>query len=116
MSTAGPSSDLPEYGLIEEPTFEASGWDVEPSAPRFDELIDDLKWRLARDPYRFTYPVPGKETRVTFEEVGGFTLRVFFRIEVKGERKSVVLLWVDEAEDDEVVSWGGTPASDDIPF
>lgn len=114
MSTAGPSGELPEYGLIEEATFEASAQDVEPSAPRFDDLIDDLKWRLARNPYLFTYPIPGKQTRITFEEVGGFTLRVFFLIEIEGARKSVVLLWVDEAEDDEVIRQAAS--ADDIPF
>jgi hypothetical protein len=102
LSTAGPSR-LPAYVVAEESTFEASAQDVEPDAERFDELVDDLKWRLALDPYFLTYAIPGRGTRVTFEETEHLTLRVFFWIE-HSERR-VALAWVDEAESDEEERW-----------
>jgi len=42
---------------------------------------------------------------------------VFFRIETDGDRKHVVLIWVEEADDDEATSsWAIGSADDDIPF
>ncbi len=60
-------------------------------------VLRHIEFRLLRDPITYSYPLPKRETRVTFlEETRDVpAMRVFFIM----EGTSPALLWVEEVDD-----------------
>jgi len=97
----------PPRDVAEQQSFRICLDAIEPSCQRSDELIEAIKWEVARDPEALP-ELPGTPFRLarSQEVLGGEILRVFFTI----DSEEVCSLWwadrtpdpvkADEEEDD----------------
>ena len=65
----------------EDPTFAVQGRKLAASVPRFDEILEGIKWAVARAPEKFPLATEGSSVRIVKSPpFGGPALRVFFKV------------------------------------
>lgn len=60
-------------------------------------MLGNLRWKLAREPFAYSFSLANRKTWITFTEQLGdaLALRVFFWL----DDETVVLAWVEEADE-----------------
>ena len=89
--------------IVEEPTFVEQANLISPDIERFDEIMDGVKWALARNPEMFPRVLEGMNLHIAKTDSWGDipALRILFRYDDNETR----LLWVEPIphEEDEQV-------------
>lgn len=90
--------------IREEETFARCLEYLPGDARRVDESLDSLKWKLARNAEGCSFPLTGRDTRITFVEAASddeVPMRVLFWI----EGDVVCLAWIEDADDESPFGW-----------